>query len=80
MAGFATTCDVARHDAGLHVEFREDGRPFDPLSHDVPDLDAPLHERPIGGLGVHLVRELAQRVEYERIEPYNVLRVVLRAG
>ena len=72
--------DVARHDDGLHVEFRDDGRPFDPLSHDVPDLDAPLHERPIGGLGVHLVRELAQRVEYERIEPYNVLRVVLRAG
>lgn len=72
--------DLARHDDGLHVEFRDDGRPFDPLSHDVPDLDAPLHERPIGGLGVHLVRELAQRVEYERVEPYNVLRVVLRAS
>lgn len=72
--------DVARHDDGLHVEFRDDGRPFDPLAFDAPDLDAPLHERPIGGLGVHLVRELAQRVEYERIEPYNVLRVVLRAS
>lgn len=71
--------DIARSDDRLLVEFRDSGRPFDPLSLPPPDLDASILERPIGGLGVHLVRSLAESVSYTREEPYNILRVVLRA-
>jgi serine/threonine-protein kinase RsbW len=70
--------DIARDDDGLHVEFRDNGKPFDPLDQEPPELDADIVDRPIGGLGVHLVRELARSVRYVREEPYNVLHVVLR--
>ena len=70
--------DIARDDDGLHVEFRDNGKPFDPLDQEPPELDADIIDRPIGGLGVHLVRELARSVRYVREEPYNVLHVVLR--
>ncbi|MBF6025339.1 ATP-binding protein [Lysobacter niastensis] len=72
--------DIARHGNRLHVEFRDTGKPFDPLSQPMPDLEACILDRPIGGLGVHLIREIAEAVSYERDEPYNVLRVVLRAA
>jgi len=32
----------------------------------------------VGGLGLHLVRELAESLSYRREEPYNVLRVTVR--
>ena len=64
-------------EAALHVQFRDNGRPFDPLSQPSPDLDAGIDERPVGGLGVHLVRQLARRVDYVRDGAYNVLDVTL---
>ena len=61
----------------LDLEFRDDGRPFDPLSAPTPDLEADINDRPIGGLGVHLVRQLAEELEYRRDEGRNVLRIAL---
>jgi sigma-B regulation protein RsbU (phosphoserine phosphatase) len=61
----------------LSIEFRDDGRPFDPLSQPTPDLYADIADRPIGGLGVHLIRELAEEVAYARDDGHNVLRIVL---
>lgn len=70
--------DIARHGDRLHVEFRDNGQPFDPLAQPSPDLHADILDRPIGGLGVHLVREIAETVSYAREDPHNILRVVLR--
>lgn len=42
------------------------GRPFDPLAFPAPDLTASLLDRPVGGLGVHLVRCLIPGIRYER--------------
>lgn len=63
----------------LAIEFRDCGRPFDPLAVEAPLLDAPLEERAIGGLGLHLVHELAESLSYTREDPYNVLRVTVRS-
>lgn len=71
--------DLIRCGDDLQVEFRDTGKPFDPLAQPPPDLDADILDRPIGGLGLHLVRELAETVSYRREEPYNVLCIVLRA-
>jgi anti-sigma regulatory factor (Ser/Thr protein kinase) len=57
------------------IEFRDGGRPFDPLRAPAPDLDRADGERPIGGLGIHLVRQLADRVEYRRLADVNLLRI-----
>lgn len=60
------------------LAFSDQGRPYNPLEQAEPDLDADIADRPIGGLGVHLIRELAESVHYSREEPCNVLRIVLR--
>lgn len=57
----------------LSIEVSDDARPFDPLSHPPPDLSLPLEERPIGGLGIHLIRKLMTRVAYARRDNRNVL-------
>ena len=48
------------------VEIEDDGRAFDPRSVPTPALDAPPDERPIGGLGIHLVRSVVDELEYRR--------------
>lgn len=63
----------------LAIEFRDCGQPFDPLAAEAPPLDARIEERPVGGLGLHLVRELAESLSYRREDPYNVLRVTVRS-
>jgi serine/threonine-protein kinase RsbW len=40
----------------LTIDFLDDGLPFDPLAHPEPDLDAPAEQRPVGGLGIAIVR------------------------
>ena len=62
----------------ITLEFRDDCVAFNPLERPDPDLDADIGDRPIGGLGVHLIRQLAEEVSYSRQEPHNILRVVLR--
>jgi anti-sigma regulatory factor (Ser/Thr protein kinase) len=57
----------------LHVRVEDDGTAFNPLERAAPDLDAPIEDRPIGGLGVHLVRGLMDDVQYERSGARNIL-------
>ena len=65
----------------VRVEISDDGRPFDPLTDAIePDLDAPLEERAIGGLGIHLVREMMDELHYSRENGKNRLAMVKRKG
>lgn len=66
-------------DGDLTVEFSDDGRPFNPLDVPQPDLLAPLEERGVGGLGVHLVRSFVDELDYRRAGSRNVTRLVKRA-
>jgi anti-sigma regulatory factor (Ser/Thr protein kinase) len=54
----------------------DDGMPFNPLEAPEPDLDSPIEIRPIGGLGIHLVRNITDGLEYHRNEGRN--RLVMR--
>ncbi|PAW64955.1 MAG: hypothetical protein B9S36_01365 [Verrucomicrobiia bacterium Tous-C2TDCM] len=49
---------------GMTLVVEDDGHPFNPLEQAEPDLDRPIEERPIGGLGLHLLRNLSDRMEY----------------
>ena len=62
------------------LEFRDQGRTFDPLGQPPPDLDAPLAERSVGGLGLILLRALVDEATYAREGTMNVLRLVKRRG
>jgi anti-sigma regulatory factor (Ser/Thr protein kinase) len=64
---------LALEGAELTMVVEDDGRAFDPLQRPAPDLDLPLEERPIGGLGIHIVRSLMDSVEYRHENGRNVL-------
>jgi anti-sigma regulatory factor (Ser/Thr protein kinase) len=55
---------IWREDADLVIDIADDARPFDPTTAAAPDLNLPLEERPIGGLGIQLVRSMMDSVEY----------------
>jgi anti-sigma regulatory factor (Ser/Thr protein kinase) len=57
----------------LTVKVEDDGQAFNPLEAPEPDTDKPLQERQIGGLGIHLVRNLMDKLEYRRWEGRNML-------
>jgi anti-sigma regulatory factor (Ser/Thr protein kinase) len=57
----------------LTAEVEDDGRAFNPLEKPAPDLSANIDERPIGGLGIFLVRSVMSSVEYRREDGRNVL-------
>lgn len=64
----------------IRLELRDSGRPFNPLERPEPDLEAPVEERPLGGLGVHLIRSLTDAQSYTRQGTVNVLVLIKRRG
>lgn len=61
----------------LKLEIIDHGIPFDPLSTPDVDTEAPLEERSIGGLGIFLIRNIAEDVAYQRQHGKNILTVSL---
>jgi len=57
----------------LRVEVADSGRCFNPLDVDPPDLSRGLADRPIGGLGVFLIKSLVESITYSRREDRNIL-------
>ena len=52
------------------------GKPFDPTIKDDIDITLPAEERLIGGLGIHIVKQTMDIINYERIESKNVLTLI----
>ena len=57
----------------LHLTIEDDGPPYDPLARAAPDTSAALEDRAVGGLGVHLVRQMKRDAAYQRIDGRNRL-------
>jgi serine/threonine-protein kinase RsbW len=57
----------------LVAEIEDDGQPFDPCAAGPVDVDAPFEERKVGGLGIHIVRNLMAEVGYARVADRNRL-------
>ena len=56
----------------IHVEIRDQGKPFDPTQAPPPDLAVPLEQRKIGGLGIHLMRKSVDRLNYRHENGTNI--------
>jgi serine/threonine-protein kinase RsbW len=65
---------------GLTIRLTDNGPPFNPDEHPLPDLSLPAEQRPIGGLGVYLIRTLANSLHYERKDGRNELTLRMTAG
>ncbi|MBN8709061.1 MAG: ATP-binding protein [Verrucomicrobia bacterium] len=59
----------------VEVVVEDEAGAFDPFAVETPDTSAPLAERPVGGLGIHLVRNMLDTYSYERKGHRNITRL-----
>ena len=57
------------------ISFLDEGRPFNPLEHEDPDVSLSARERSIGGLGIYMVKKRMDGVRYEYRDGKNVLTI-----
>ena len=63
----------------LTIEVVDEGKPFDPVKDaPAPVLTGSLEDRPVGGLGLHLVRSLVDELSYKRKRGKNHVALVAR--
>ena len=74
--GFATVRRIGGEGPeGLTLVFIDSGVPYNPLARPDPDLTLSAEERPIGGLGVFLVKKIVDEAHYEYRDGENILTV-----
>ena len=57
----------------INIQLEDDGREFDPLSIPEPDINLAIEDRKIGGLGIHFVRKIMDKIDYKRLDNRNRL-------
>ncbi len=63
----------------LTIELRDEGPAFNPLTDSPePDIESGVEDRPVGGLGIYLVRTMMDELSYRRENDKNVLTIVKR--
>ena len=65
--------EAQANDERLKFIITDSGIPFDPTTKSEVDTTLSAEKRPIGGLGIHLVRQLMDSINYERVDGKNVL-------
>lgn len=63
-------------DGRLMMQIEDDAKEFNPLLASAPDLATPAEDRPVGGLGIHFIRQLMDEAAYERRAGKNLFRVI----
>jgi len=64
----------------ITIQIEDEGVAFDPTQTPEVDTTVGLHERPIGGLGIHMVKNMMQEVHYERLGTWNRLTMSTTVG
>ncbi len=67
------TIGVDETDATIKIVFKDHGIPYDPLQAKAPDLSLLAEDRPIGGLGIHMVKKMMDSVSYRYENGQNIL-------
>lgn len=66
--------------SNLRVEIADDATPFNPLEAPEVDTSLPIEDKPLGGLGVHMIRKCVDGLAYRRLGDRNVLIMQKRFG
>lgn len=69
---------ITREPEHVLLVVSDDGTPFNPLENPPPDIHQPLDQRKIGGLGIHLVRQIAEEIAYRHENNRNRLDLRIR--
>ena len=73
---FTKMIDPQTSEARAVFTITDSGIPFDPTQKPDADISLSAEEREIGGLGIHLVRQIMSDVKYERREEKNILTLI----
>ena len=66
--------------AELTITVTDDGHRFNPLELPEPNVNLPVEERSVGGLGIHLLRKMSTRIEYAWANSHNRLTLHKKLG
>lgn len=61
---------------GVSITFVDEGMQYNPLERPDPDITLPAEERPVGGLGIFLVKKIADEVNYNYSDGKNIFNFI----
>ena len=64
-----------QEDGVLYIRFTDAGTPFNPLDKPDPDISLSAEDRPIGGLGIFISKQMMDKIEYEYKDGCNILTI-----
>ena len=74
--GYATVkVDVIKDPLSVEITFVDNGKPYDPLAKADPDTTQSIEDRPIGGMGILIVKKSMDAVDYEYKDGKNILTI-----
>ena len=75
--GGKATVQVDKKDDSPFVSiiFKDNGKPYNPLENDDPDITLSANEREVGGLGIYLVKKRMDHISYEYKDVQNILSI-----
>ena len=74
--GYASVLvDVIKDPLSVEITFIDNGRQYDPLAKDDPDITLPINKRKKGGLGIFMVKKSMDDIHYEYADGKNILTI-----
>lgn len=67
---------IAIEHSSMVLTITDDGKAFNPFDIDKPDLSLSLEDRPVGGVGLYIVKNLMDSYSYERVNSKNIVEIV----
>jgi anti-sigma regulatory factor (Ser/Thr protein kinase) len=74
------TVEISVVNQTLQLVISDDGIPFNPFEQQTPDLESSIEERELGGVGIHLVKNVMDECSYQRLKERNVVTLVKKLG
>lgn len=68
-------CSIGGEPLRITIQFEDHGKPYNPLEKEDPDVNVPLEERPIGGLGIFFVKNIMDSVAYKYEDGRNIFTI-----
>jgi serine/threonine-protein kinase RsbW len=69
------TINITVDQKALTLCIEDDGVPFDPIHAPEPDLTCSMEDAKVGGLGIHLIKNIMDEIKYSRVDGKNVLHL-----
>lgn len=63
----------------LIITFEDNGIPYNPLKSEDPDISLPVEKRSVGGLGIFMVKHIADSMDYKYNDGKNILKIKKKA-